>query len=100
MIVRPYEVVKVDVLEIVGHVEVDAERVGYHIQASDTGAYDPSAASGQSYSTQQAGMTNEQMMQYYKSLTPEQHQHYGGYNTQYGGNSSKTLPSQQEMEML
>ncbi|TYJ51301.1 hypothetical protein B9479_008133 [Cryptococcus floricola] len=77
-----------------------AERVASRNQASGTGAYDPSAASGQSYSTQQAGMTSEQMMQFDNSLTPEQLQSYGGYDTQYGGSSSMALPSQQEMEML
>ncbi|TYJ51302.1 hypothetical protein B9479_008134 [Cryptococcus floricola] len=74
--------------------ELDQERI------RTIRAYDPSAASGESYSTQQAGMTSEQMMQFDNSLTPEQLQSYGGYGTQYGGNSSKTLPSQQEMEML
>ncbi|ODN87680.1 hypothetical protein L198_06904 [Cryptococcus wingfieldii CBS 7118] len=81
--------------------ETDAERVESHIQAFGVaGAYEPSAASGEPSSSQQAGMTNEQMMQFYNSMTPEQLQYYGGYDTQYGGNSSMTLPSQQEMEIM
>ncbi|ODN76409.1 hypothetical protein L198_08093 [Cryptococcus wingfieldii CBS 7118] len=57
--------------------------------------------SGEPSSSQQAGtMTNEQMMQFYNSMTPEQLQYYGGYDTQYGGGSSMTLSSQQEMEIM